>query len=100
MMTLKQRIMLISKHKMLYFLVLPGVAYFIIFKYIPILGTVIAFKDYNIFHGFIDSEWVGFKHFKRMIEYPDFLRILKNTLLINLYDIVFEIGRASCRKRV
>src|SRR5699024_6613957 len=80
---------LIWKHRFLYFLLLPGIAYFIIFKYIPTLGIVIAFQDYNIFQGIQDSTWVGFKHFKRMIEYPDFLRILKNTLLINLYDLLF-----------
>ncbi len=77
-----------NKHKVLYFLVLPGVLYFIIFKYIPILGTVIAFQDYNIFRGFLNSDWVGLDNFRRMLVYPDFLRILKNTLLINFYDLV------------
>jgi len=89
-MTWKQRLTIINKHKVLYFLVLPGLLYFLIFKYIPILGTVIAFQDYNIFRGFTKSDWVGLEHFKRMIEYPDFLRILKNTLLINLYDLLFS----------
>src|SRR5690625_6867203 len=89
-MTWKQRLTIINKHKVLYFLVLPGLLYFLIFKYIPILGTVIAFQDYNIFRGFTKSDWVGLEHFKRMIEYRDFLRILKNTLLINLYDLLFS----------
>lgn len=87
-MTWKKRIHLINKHKVLYFLVLPGLIYFIIFKYIPILGTVIAFQDYNIFRGFLNSDWVGLDNFRRMLDYPDFLRILKNTLLINLYDLI------------
>lgn len=78
---------LIWKHKALYFIALPGVIYFIIFKYVPMMGAVIAFQDYNIFQGVFGSPWAGLDQFKRMIEYPDFLRILKNTLLINLYDI-------------
>src|SRR5690625_4389042 len=77
-----------NNHKVLYFIVLPGLFYFIIFKYIPILGTVIAFQDYNIFRGFLNSDWVGLDNFRRMLDYPDFLRILKNTLLINLYDLI------------
>lgn len=88
-MSIKKKLSTIRKHKFLYFLVIPGIAYFIIFKYIPMLGIIIAFKDYNIFHGLINSPWVGLDNFKRMIEYPDFLRILKNTLLINFYDILF-----------
>nr|WP_229750200.1 ABC transporter permease subunit [Paenibacillus nasutitermitis] len=79
----------ILKHKMLYLLSLPGIIYFIIFKYIPLAGVVIAFQDYNIFKGFSGSEWVGLEHFQRMFQYMDFLRILKNTLLIALYDLLF-----------
>jgi len=79
----------IWKYKALYILVIPGFLYFFIFKYIPIMGTVIAFQEYNIFQGIFGSKWVGFDQFIRMIEYPDFLRILKNTLLINFYDILF-----------
>ncbi len=82
-----KKISLIWKHKALYFIALPGVIYFIIFKYVPMMGAVIAFQDYNIFQGVFGSPWAGLDQFKRMIEYPDFLRILKNTLLINLYDI-------------
>src|SRR5690625_1476845 len=78
----------IWKHKLIYLLALPGVLFFIVFKYIPMLGIVIAFQDYSIYKGVLGSEWVGLKHFIRMWEYPDFLRILKNTLLINLYDLI------------
>ena len=54
-MSIKKKLSTIRKHKFLYFLVIPGIAYFIIFKYIPMLGIIIAFKDYNIFHGLINS---------------------------------------------
>ncbi|WP_051382193.1 ABC transporter permease [Sediminibacillus terrae] len=84
-----RKLALVWKHKALYFIALPGIAYFIIFKYIPIMGSVIAFQDYNIFQGITGSAWVGLEQFERMFQYPEFLRILKNTLLINLYDIVF-----------
>src|SRR5690554_3553293 len=88
-MTFKDRFRKIWKYKALYMLAIPGILYFIIFKYIPIMGTVIAFQDYNIFKGVFGSPWVGLEQFKRMLVYPDFLRILKNTLLINIYDITF-----------
>jgi putative aldouronate transport system permease protein len=77
------------KHKMLYLLSLPGIIYFLIFKYIPMAGVVIAFQDYNIFKGILRSEWVGLEQFQRMFQYMDFLRILRNTLLIACYDLIF-----------
>lgn len=79
----------IWKYKALYLLSLPGIIYFITFKYVPLLGSVIAFQDYNLFKGFTGSPWVGLKHFEEMFKHPDFLRIMKNNLLIGLYDIVF-----------
>jgi putative aldouronate transport system permease protein len=77
------------KFKALYLISLPGIIYFIIFKYIPLFGSVIAFQDYNIFQGITGSKWVGLEHFRRMFEHYDFLHILKNTLLIGLYDLIF-----------
>ena len=62
----------IWKFKVLYLLALPGLFFFILFKYVPLLGIVIAFKDYNIFKGIADSPWVGLKHFNRMFEYGEF----------------------------
>lgn len=79
----------IKKYWVLYALAVPGVAYFIVFKYIPILGSAIAFQDYNVFRGIRGSEWIGLEHFERMFKYPEFLEILRNTLLLGLYDIVF-----------
>ncbi|WP_343035083.1 ABC transporter permease [Sporosarcina jiandibaonis] len=79
----------ILKHKALYFIALPGILFFIVFKYIPIIGSVIAFQEYNIFKGFWGSPWVGWSQFEKMFQYSDFLRILKNTMLINFYDLIF-----------
>jgi putative aldouronate transport system permease protein len=72
----------------LYLMVLPGIAFFIIFKYIPIAGTMIAFKDYSIFKGVFDSPWVGFKHFESLLNSPDFYRIFTNTLILGLLKMV------------
>lgn len=87
-MTNKSLLSYMWKFKALYIISLPGILYFLIFKYIPLAGSVIAFQNYNIFKGFTGSEWVGLEHFKTMFAYPDFLRILKNTVLLGLYDLV------------
>lgn len=75
------------KYWELYLMVIPGVLFFILFKYIPMLGSVIAFKDYGIFQGIIDSPWVGFKHFQEFLSQPNFWRIFKNTMVIGFMKI-------------
>jgi len=77
------------KYKALYLITIPGILYFIVFKYLPLMGSVMAFQNYNIFKGFTGSPWVGLDQFKRMFTYTEFLRILENTVLIGLYDIIF-----------
>lgn len=77
----------IKKHKTLYIMSIPGILYFIVFKYIPLAGTIIAFQDYNIFEGMMASEFVGLKHFKLLFEYGEFRRILLNTMVISFYDM-------------
>ncbi len=81
---------LIWKYKALYLISIPSILYFLIFKYIPLGGSIIAFQDYNIFKGFSGSDWVGFAHFAEMFKHYDFLRILNNTVLIGLYDLIFS----------
>jgi len=80
----------IKKHWMLYVMILPAVVYYIVFKYIPLLGSVIAFKDYQILNGFLDSPWVGFENFKKLFSYSDFYVVLKNTLIIAFYQQIFQ----------
>ncbi|QMV43984.1 ABC transporter permease [Cohnella cholangitidis] len=72
----------------LYLMVLPGLAFFIIFRYIPIGGSVIAFQDYSVFKGIADSPWVGFKHFELLFDSPGFYRIFMNTLILGLLKCV------------
>lgn len=82
----KQRL---KRDVFLYALLLPGILYFLIFKYLPMWGVTIAFKNYSPFLGFWQSEWVGFDHFLNFFQNPDFFRLLRNTLILALYDIIF-----------
>ncbi|MDF2815437.1 MAG: protein lplB [Paenibacillus sp.] len=74
---------------LLWLIALPGVLHFLLFRYVPMLGNVIAFQDFNIFSGFTGSPWVGFKHFANMFTYAEFYNILSNTLLLSLYSLIF-----------
>ena len=78
----------------LYLMFLPVFLYYIIFRYGPMLGLSIAFKNYNAFLGFEKSPWVGFKYFSQFFDSIYLWRLLRNTLLINLYDLVFNFPAA------
>ena len=78
----------------LYLMFLPVFLYYVIFRYGPMLGLSIAFKDYNAFLGFDRSPWVGIKYFKQFFNSIYLWRLLRNTLLINLYDLVFNFPAA------
>lgn len=78
-----------KQHKWLYFMLLPGALYFIIFRYIPMGGIVIAFQQYSPFTGITGSKWVGFTHFKSFFSGTDFWIVLKNTLGISILSLVF-----------
>jgi putative aldouronate transport system permease protein len=75
------------RQRYLYLLMLPGLAYFLLFKYGPMYGVTIAFKQYDIFKGVMDSPWVGLRYFKRMATTPYFRQVLRNTLRISLLKI-------------
>ena len=79
----------LKKNLWLYVMFFPVVVYYIIFKYSPMFGIVIAFKDYNAFRGIWASEWVGFKHFINFFESPYFWRLIRNTFLISFYGLVW-----------
>ena len=82
----------IIKHKYLYLLILPGCLYYLIFKYLPMFGILIAFKDYKPsmgIVGFFTAPWVGFKNFLIFFKSSYSTEIITNTLLISLYKIVF-----------
>lgn len=71
------------------FLILP-IAYFIIFKYVPMYGVLIAFKDYNMFDGIWRSPWNNFATFKEIFGMKEFYRAVRNTLLLNSLDLIVD----------
>ncbi len=80
----------IVRDKLLYLMLLPMVAFFIVFNYRPIYGLQIAFKDYSIWKGIDASPWVGLENFKTYFNGPYFFRTLKNTFLINFLRLLFQ----------
>jgi ABC-type polysaccharide transport system permease subunit len=78
----------LRKNLGLYLLVAVPLAYLILFKYIPIYGVQIAFKNYSPVRTFSNSPWVGLKHFQRFMSTPRFFDILRNTLTISLYSLL------------
>ena len=76
-------------------MLIPGLFFLFIYKFLPLYGTLIAFKDYNIFTGnnpldaIAKSPWVGFEHFKRLFSSDQFFKVLKNTLVINGMKILW-----------
>ncbi|QNK58908.1 sugar ABC transporter permease [Paenibacillus sp. PAMC21692] len=77
----------IRKYWQLYVFIIPALAYFIVFHYIPIYGAQIAFKNYSAVKGIWGSSWIGFDHFERFFNSYYFGLLLKNTLQINLYQL-------------
>ena len=78
----------IYKCRYLYLLILPAIVYFIIFCYIPMGGILIAFMDYKPFGPLLANKWVGFKHFIYFFKSPMLPKLLRNTLIINGWNIV------------
>lgn len=78
-----------KKYKPIYILALLGVAYYIIFCYLPIGGILMAFENYKPTRGLFGSKWVGFKYFIDFFTGAYAWRVIRNTLLINFYDLIF-----------
>lgn len=72
----------------LYLMVLPGLIFLLVFKYGPMYGVIIAFKDYNIIQGVFKSEWVGLQYFRELFLFDEFPRVIRNTLMISLMKLV------------
>ena len=79
----------IIRDKYLLILVAPVVVYYFIFQYIPMYGALIAFKDFSPGKGILESPWVGFKWFNEFFESVYFFRLIKNTLLLSIYSLIF-----------
>ena len=77
----------VIRDKWLYLLLLPGIVFLIIFRYIPIFGNVIAFMDYNPYDA-AQTTWVGLKHFQDLLTRPQFLQVFGNTLYISILKMV------------
>jgi len=76
-----------AKHYQLVLLLIPAIIYLLIFSYWPMYGVQISFRDYRPDYGFFGSEWLGLKHFERFLTYPDFARLISNTITITVYRI-------------
>lgn len=82
----------LKRDRFIYLLLLPGLLYYLIFRYIPMFGIIIAFEDYKPFfgiEGIFTSNWVGLKHFMKFFQSAYCLRLIKNTLLLSLYTLIW-----------
>ena len=77
------------KHKGLLLLVAPGLAFFIVFNYLPMLGLVLAFKEFRLSAGILGSEWSGLENFSRLFGGADFPNALRNTVVISFLRLLF-----------
>jgi putative aldouronate transport system permease protein len=77
-------------NKYLYLMMIPVIAYYVIFHYTPMYGAIIAFKEYTPMKGVSGSPWVGLQHFNDFFGSYYFWRILKNTVVISSYSLIFE----------
>ena len=72
-----------------YLLLLPAIAFFVIFHYVPMYGVLLAFKNFRFAAGIIKSPWVGFAHFERLFTSVSFWEVLRNTLVISFLRLIF-----------
>ncbi len=84
-----QFIATIWRYRLLYLMLLPAFAFYSVFRFYPMLGNVIAFKDYKVAAGIWGSNWVGLKHFQSLFSDALFLRALRNTISIGLLKLIF-----------
>lgn len=80
----------IVRNKWLYIFLVPGFLYLLVFKYVPMFGIVIAFKDLSLVKGIAHSPWVGFENFRYLFQAEDFYKVLRNSLLLSVYQLVWE----------
>jgi putative aldouronate transport system permease protein len=79
----------ILKNRWSYLMLLPGVLYFIIFKYVPMWGVIIAFQNYQPFLGFFHSQWAGLEHFRTFFSDAAFWQLFRNTAILAVYNLAF-----------
>lgn len=76
------------RYRYVYLMLLPALVWFVIFKYIPLYGITLAFKDYQYDKGIFGSPWVGFRYFKQFFNYFEFWTLIKNTIVISSMKLV------------
>ncbi|MNH89392.1 putative multiple-sugar transport system permease YteP [compost metagenome] len=84
----RSKLAFIRKNYFLYVLLAPALILTLIFKYVPMYGAIIAFKDFSPIKGILGSDWVGFKYFEKFITAPNFETLLINTLKLSLYGLI------------
>ena len=89
MIKIKKSIRYMKNNYALYLMLLPALAFFVIFLYKPMPGLMIAFKDFSPFKGVMGSPWIGFQHFIDFFTSPYAFRVIKNTLVISITSLVF-----------
>ena len=77
-----------KRNRSLYFMVIPVLFFYILFHYKPMYGAIIAFKEYTPALGVMDSPWVGFDNFIRFFKSVYFIRLIRNTILLSLYNLI------------
>ena len=78
----------IYKSRQLYIILIPVLLYYIVFQYLPLYGSLMAFEDFSPKKGILGSPWVGLKYFNQFFHSIYFFRLLRNTVIINLYGIL------------
>ncbi|MFC5449860.1 ABC transporter permease [Paenibacillus aestuarii] len=87
----KERLRLLKQMRQdyqLYLIVLLPVAWLILFQYVPMYGLQLAFKNFRILEGIWGSPWIGLKHFEKFFMSYQFVKVLKNTIVISLYELI------------
>ncbi|WP_339224117.1 ABC transporter permease subunit [Paenibacillus sp. FSL W7-1279] len=79
----------VKQYRVLLLMLVPGMLYYLVFHYLPMYGVILAFKDFKITRGIIDSPWVGFEVFEKVFADGYFYTVLQNTLVISVYKLVF-----------
>ena len=80
----------IRKNRCLYLMLIPVIVYYVLFKYGPMLNIVIAFQDFKMIKGISGSKWVGLRNFEKFFHLKDCWRLIRNTLLLSVYSILFH----------
>lgn len=79
----------LRKDSLIYIMLIPGIAWFLLFKYVPMYGVTIAFRNYNIFQGFSNAPYVGFSVFEKLFHLADFWNAFRNTVILSLMKLMF-----------